>query len=99
MKNSYCTGKEGIEAFEQAQNMLQIEAGDDDQEQALTKDTMEDKSTDEGRNKPASNAQKKRSRHELEMGVTEEELEAYKKARTAAADPMAAFLGKDELVS
>lgn len=99
VKNSYCTGKEGIEAFEQAQNMLQIEAGDDDQEQALTKDTMEDKSTDEGRNKPASNAQKKRSRHELEMGVTEEELEAYKKARTAAADPMAAFLGKDELVS
>ncbi|KAM5452436.1 mRNA splicing protein [Microsporum audouinii] len=99
VKNSYCTGKEGIEAFEQAQNMLQIEAGDDDSNQAPPDDAEKEKNTEESHIKPVTNSQKKRSRHELELGVTEEELEAYKKARTAAADPMAAFLGKDELLS
>jgi pre-mRNA-processing factor SLU7 len=31
-------------------------------------------------------------------GISEEELEAYKRNRSATDDPMAAFLGKDELV-
>ena len=41
---------------------------------------------------------KKRTLQEMRQGVTEEELEAYKRGRTAADDPMAKFLGKDETV-
>lgn len=40
----------------------------------------------------------KRSLTEMKGGVSEEELEAYKKSRRVADDPMAKFLGKDELV-
>lgn len=41
---------------------------------------------------------KKRSLTEMKGGVSEEELEAYKRSRRVADDPMAEFLGKDELV-
>ena len=34
----------------------------------------------------------------VQEGVTEEELEAYKKSKIKTDDPMAGFLGKDELV-
>ena len=34
----------------------------------------------------------------MKGGVTEEELEAYKRSKTVANDPMAMFLGKDELL-
>ena len=40
----------------------------------------------------------KRTREEMRDGVTEEELDHYRRKRTVADDPMAAFLGKDELV-
>ncbi|EXJ81894.1 hypothetical protein A1O1_07959 [Capronia coronata CBS 617.96] len=41
---------------------------------------------------------KKRTLQELQSGISEEELESYKRNRVAADDPMAALLGKDELV-
>ena len=41
---------------------------------------------------------KKRTLAEMKGGVSEEELEAYKRSRAVADDPMAKFLGKDELV-
>jgi pre-mRNA-processing factor SLU7 len=34
----------------------------------------------------------------MKGGVTEEELEIYKRSRAVADDPMAKYLGKDELV-
>ena len=49
----------------------------------------------EGRPEAGAN---KRSLTEMKGGVSEEELEAYKKSRRVADDPMAKFLGKDELV-
>jgi pre-mRNA-processing factor SLU7 len=39
---------------------------------------------------------KKRTIEELKSGITEEEMESYKRSRLAADDPMANFIGKDE---
>ena len=41
---------------------------------------------------------KKRTLQEMREGITEEELEAFKRNRAMPDDPMAKFLGKDELV-
>jgi pre-mRNA-processing factor SLU7 len=41
---------------------------------------------------------KKRTIHELQSGISEEEMEAYKRSKLSAQDPMAAMLGRDELV-
>ncbi|PGH26673.1 pre-mRNA-splicing factor slu7 [Polytolypa hystricis UAMH7299] len=93
VKNSYCTGEEGKHAFEEAQNML-IAGADQSAEESTPDKDQEDA------DKAASSQQaaKKRTLVEMQQGVTEEEMEAYKKSRNAAADPMAAFLGRDELV-
>ncbi len=41
---------------------------------------------------------KKRTLQEMREGITEEEMENFKRTRAAADDPMAKFLGRDELV-
>jgi pre-mRNA-processing factor SLU7 len=41
---------------------------------------------------------KKRTVEEMLSGVSEAELDEYRRKRTATDDPMAKFLGKDELV-
>jgi pre-mRNA-processing factor SLU7 len=41
---------------------------------------------------------KKRTKEEMQGGITEEDMDAYRRKRTAANDPMAALLGKDELL-
>ena len=40
---------------------------------------------------------KKRTLQEITSGVTEEEMDEYRRKRTVANDPMAAYLGKDEV--
>jgi len=47
---------------------------------------------------PPANPAKKRTLQELQSGISEEALESYKRNRVANNDPMAALLGKDELV-
>ncbi len=95
VKNSYCTGEEGKAAWEAAErqrtgaNLVGQEA---EAEQP------------EGNQKPEKKEQddpkaKKRTREEMLNGVTEEEMEEYRRKRTAADDPMAKLLGKDELLS
>jgi len=44
------------------------------------------------------NPTKKRTLAETKNGVTDEELEAYKRSRLVADDPMFMLLGRDELV-
>ena len=41
---------------------------------------------------------KKRTAEEMHSGVSEEDMDAWKKKRIAADDPMNAFIGKDDLV-
>jgi pre-mRNA-processing factor SLU7 len=104
IKNSYCTGEQGKLAFEEANqrrtgaelealaNVEAIERTQDDsaevEEAKNSKDNVDEK--------PQGMA-KKRTLTEMKGGVSEEELEAYKRSKAVADDPMAKFLGKDEL--
>ena len=49
-------------------------------------------------NEPEKLAATKRKLEEMKEGVTDEDMEEYKRKRMAANDPMAHFLGKDELL-
>ncbi|KAI4227134.1 MAG: hypothetical protein L6R36_002630 [Xanthoria steineri] len=112
VKNSYCTGEEGKEASEQANRIrtgAELEAMESRRaidmpppprtatplpsgESSTTQNEVEMSAKGEG-------LAKKRTLTEMKGGVSEEELEAYKRSRGMADDPMSKFLGKDELVS
>ena len=102
IKNSYCTGGEGKEAFEQAERLrfggdLLLEAS----EKRVGEDEAKGEQSDAQETNAAGNEQqvpKKRTLQEMRGGISEEEMEAYKRNRAAAADPMADLLGKDELL-
>ncbi|KAI1137465.1 Pre-mRNA splicing Prp18-interacting factor-domain-containing protein [Hypoxylon sp. FL0543] len=93
IKNSYCTGEEGKKAWEasekQRTGVTLIE------EAPVEKEVVEEKADDAESPKQTS---KKRTMEEMRDGVSEAELDEYRRKRTAADDPMAKFLGKDELV-
>ncbi|EEP75604.1 conserved hypothetical protein [Uncinocarpus reesii 1704] len=93
VKNSYCTGEEGKTAFAEAETMLLKEL-----ENAAT-EAPAIAATDRKDDKSMTTTLGKRTLHELQQGVTEEELESYKRSRHVADDPMAAYLGKDKLVT
>ncbi|KAI1405150.1 Pre-mRNA splicing Prp18-interacting factor-domain-containing protein [Hypoxylon fuscum] len=98
IKNSYCTGEEGKEAWEAAEKQrlgasLIEEAPAQEEEE---KEEAEGK-TEEAK-EPSQTTGVKRSREEMMGGVSEAELDAYRRKRAAADDPMAKFLGNDELV-
>ena len=110
VKNSYCTGEEGKLAFEEAKN---ARTGGELESLAPMKAVewrteVAGSATDvaeelESREKGSAEGTlehgvKKRTLTEMKGGVSKEELEAYKRSRTVADDPMAKFLGKDELV-
>ena len=108
VKNSYCTGAEGKMALEEAKN---TRAGGDlenlpsrpaispDDDHASDPGDIEGDGIPEKRDETEAQLRVgKRSLVEMKGGINEEELEAYKRSRTAADDPMAKFLGKDELV-
>jgi pre-mRNA-processing factor SLU7 len=111
VKNSYCTGEEGRRAFEDAQRIqggdLLIEHQNDDKQTAREeepqrpaqdeKHNLDNQPTDSSDSKTKPTA-KKRTLQEMREGITEEELEDFKRNRATAEDPMAKFLGKDELV-
>ncbi|KAJ5296920.1 CDR ABC transporter [Penicillium atrosanguineum] len=93
VKNSYCTGEDGKKAFEEEGNMLMLTGGDDE-EPAQVNHELEPVSA-RNQDQESMNG-KKRTIDELKSGITEEEIESYKRSRLAADDPMANFLGKDE---
>lgn len=92
VKNSYCTGQEGKDAWEAAErqrsgaNLIEAPKEEKEDEEAIQKDQ-------EG------TTAKKRSREEMLNGISEAELDEYRRKRAAADDPMAKMLGKDELLS
>ncbi|KAM4064844.1 pre-mRNA splicing prp18-interacting factor domain-containing protein [Hirsutella rhossiliensis] len=95
IKNSYCTGEEGKLAWEIAErqrtgaNLVEDDANGeavDGQDAA-------------GQDLETTTKVKKRTREEMMNGVTEAEMEEYRRKRTAANDPMAKILGKDELLT
>jgi pre-mRNA-processing factor SLU7 len=96
VKNSYCTGDEGRRAFEEANRLRTggdfVEAGEVQEVEQRADPAVQEKT----QNKPS--AAKKRTVQEIAGGVSEDEMDAYRRKRTATNDPMAGFLGKDELV-
>jgi pre-mRNA-processing factor SLU7 len=92
VKNSYCTGEEGKQAFEEADR---LRTGGDLVEEEPVKE-IEWPSNEPPKGELAE--RKKRTMEEMQGGVTEEDMDEYRRKRTAANDPMAAFLGKDELL-
>lgn len=99
VKNSYCTGEAGKEAFELADRMR---TGADLVEVPKEIAWKEEEALQEHVPNAAENAPKakqdaahrKRVLDEMTGGVNEEEMEEYRKRRTMAADPMAAYLTK-----
>ena len=91
VKSSYCTGDQGKQALEDAQNLL--EDAETEDPEANTKGDRKDDSVVE--DKPV----KKRTMIKMANGITEEEMEAYKRQKVKASDPMATLLGKDELIA
>ncbi|TAQ86376.1 hypothetical protein B7494_g5283 [Chlorociboria aeruginascens] len=99
IKKSYCTGEEGKRAFEEADH---LRTGGVLEEEERTKQIdwpaggVGEREPEESRVSSTQPA-KKRPLEEMKGGVTEEDLDEYRRKRTALNDPMAAFLGKDEL--
>ena len=107
IKNSYCTGEEGKLAFEEA-NKIRTGGGLETVSLTRTTGSREEDNVSPGRKEnPLGNQQikentetvaKKRTLTEMKGGVSEEELESYKRSRAMADDPMGKFLGTDELL-
>lgn len=101
MKNSYCTGEQGRIAFEEASR---LRTGEDPQ-QGTVGEGVEDERDFSIRilANPvdadfAGKAAKKRTLTELQAGISEEDLEAYKRSKITADDPMSKMMCMDELV-
>lgn len=108
IKNSYCTGEEGKQAFEEA-NLIRTGGGFEEvpsmKAVALAEDngvpmreTVGPFENREADGKPELMAEKRTLTQMKGGGVSEEELEIYKRTRAMTDDPMAKFLGTDELL-
>ena len=107
-KNSYCTGEEGRRAMEEANERR---TGGELEDLATGRAIEGIKilpTNNEGKEDVEQNIEendilrekvKKRTLAEMKEGINPEDLEAYKRSRTVADDPMARFLGKDDLAS
>ena len=99
VKNSYCTGEAGKEAFELADRMR---TGADLEEvpkeiawkEAEALEGHVPNAPDQAQKAKADAASRKRALDEMTGQVNEEEMEEYRRKRTMAADPMAAYLSK-----
>jgi pre-mRNA-processing factor SLU7 len=107
VKNSYCTGEEGIKGDEEAKQMrtggvleeeLDTKKDIEWAKPAIPDHREEDIQAEAASLEAAKSAVKKRTLDEMKSGVSEEDLEAYKRKRTMAEDPMAGMLGKDEIL-
>jgi pre-mRNA-processing factor SLU7 len=103
VRNSYCTGEEGRKAFEAADNLrvgeLLLENGKAGEEEASQEKQKEEDAAAIPITTPSdpTKGSKKRTLKELRDGITEAEMEGYKKSRIDSSDPMARMLGTDEL--
>ena len=100
VKNSYCTGEEGKIAVAEADRLENTEAISEDdapnEELEVKKNVADSTGTDAPTAKDTTTS--KRGLEEMREGVTDAEFDEYRKKRVVADDPMAALLGKDELV-
>lgn len=113
VKNSFCTGEEGREAAEEAERFskgltLALPAAGESAGDATVEVREGETLADEEKishvpNQPdwpekQNTDESRRRMEELKAGVTEAEMEKYQRERVAKNDPMAAMLGRDELL-
>ncbi|KAK5164208.1 mRNA splicing protein [Saxophila tyrrhenica] len=110
VKNSFCTGDEGLRAAEEAERFSKgltlPTAGEADNATEVPRTIAEaseerdEEHVPNGVDRPEKQSmdESRRRLEELKAGVTEAEMEKYRKEKTSKADPMAAMLGKDELL-
>ena len=103
VKNSYCTGEDGKRAFEES-NRMRVAADIDEvpkavswREEAATEGHVPN-AVERNRKAKADVMGRKRTLEEMKGGITEEEMEKYRRKRTTADDPMAAYLGQDATI-
>ncbi|KAH8728930.1 ANTH domain-containing protein [Phaeosphaeriaceae sp. PMI808] len=104
VKNSYCTGEAGKDAFELADRMRTGADLDQvpkaiawEEEEALQEHVPNASKRDEKAKQDA--ASRKRTMEQMTDGVTEEDMEEYRRKRTMADDPMAAYLSKGKYLT
>jgi pre-mRNA-processing factor SLU7 len=105
VKNAYCTGEAGRLAFEAAERLRTAADLDEipravawKEDEALEKHVPNAVESDEKAKQDASS--RKRRLQEMTSGASEEEtkeMDDYRRKRTMANDPMAAYLGKNEV--
>jgi pre-mRNA-processing factor SLU7 len=109
VKNSFCTGEEGKRAHEESEHFsrgLMIEAAtiEADGETAAAADEAQGEkhvpmgALDRSDEKQTKDESRRRMDELTGGGVTEAEMEQYRREKTNANDPMAKMLGKDELL-
>ncbi|KAF4582987.1 Pre-mRNA-splicing factor SLU7 [Ophiocordyceps camponoti-floridani] len=104
IKNSYCTGEQGKEAWEAAERQrtgADVVVFDHGHDGPPDGQAGEEEAELRKRDALAAGKEKPRARTREEMfnGVTEAEMDEYRRKKTVADDPMAKLLGKDELLS
>jgi pre-mRNA-processing factor SLU7 len=101
-KNSYCTGEAGKEAFEAEKRMRSgVDLVEVPRAVAWKEEEASEKHVPnavEADDKAQREASRKRTLQEMTNGVTEDEMEQYRRKRTMAADPMASFMNGKEAV-
>ena len=110
VKNSFCTGDEGKKAAEEAEKFSKAltlpsaeEAGNGvevSKADAQVEEEANEKHIPNGMDRPEKQKmdESRRRLDEMRAGVTEEQMEKYMREKTNKNDPMAAILGKDELI-
>ena len=110
VKNSFCTGEEGRIAAEEAETFsrgLALPSAEDadnatrvDAETAAADEAAREAHVPNAVDRPEKqNLDESRRRlEEMTAGVTEAEMEKYRREKVSKSDPMAAMLGRDELV-
>lgn len=91
IKNSYCTGEEGKKALDNADKLVNLH------QEAKQEEHVSD-AVEHDQEAKTDSTSRKRTLRELQDGVTDEQMEEYRKKKIQADDPMAKHLGRDELV-
>ncbi|KAF2007194.1 ANTH-domain-containing protein [Amniculicola lignicola CBS 123094] len=97
IKNSYCVGESGKAAYEEAERLKSGDMEEVPKEIAWREEErLEEYVPNAVESDQKAPPHKKRTLQEMTSGVDESEMEEYRRKRTMAADPMAAYLGKNE---
>ena len=100
VKNSYCTGEEAKKALE---SVDRLQDPDEVPKQVAWREEAEHEEhvpngVDGDKKARLDSNARKRTLNELQDGVSDEQMDEYRRKRIAADDPMAKHLGKDQLV-